>query len=249
VALDASASACVAIGTCTQSATPVISILADVYSSNTLTSLTLKAPGGTINVNSHITAGSVYAVAQTINVNGSFNTNGGANANIYLAAAIINLLGNITGNGNGSNHTNSNQLNSANATTANNRRKKSAEQSDLSTDVNTYASSGGNISIFATGDISVGASSYISANGQNGGAISIVSTAGKTSLNGIVDALGQSGKGGNIFIVGKSQTDVIGALISSEVLSQGGVINLGQVNNLGNGTILAPPATAPPRTQ
>ena len=199
VALDASASACAAIGTCTQSATPVISILADVYSSNTLTSLTLKAPGGTINVNSHITAGSVYAVAQTINVNASVNTNGGANANIYLAAAIINLWGNITGNGNGngsgngSNHTNSSHLNAANSTTANNRRKKGADQSDLSTDANTYSSSGGNIRIFATGDISVGASSYISANGQNGGAISIVSTAGKTSLNGIVDALGQSG--------------------------------------------------------
>ena len=46
--------------------------------------------------------------------------------------------------------------------------------------------------------------------------------------------------------MGKAQTDIIAALISSEGLSQGGVINLGQVNNLGNGTILAPPATAPP---
>ncbi|MDH6303279.1 hypothetical protein M2128_002225, partial [Polynucleobacter sphagniphilus] len=210
------------------------------------TSLNLIATGGQIDINSNITAGQVYAVAQAINVNGSINTNGGNNSNIYLAGAIINILGNINSNGsnsNNSNNTNSSNLNSANTTTANIRRNG---QNGLNADSNTYTSNGGLINILATGDINIGSNSYISANGINGGAVTIVSTAGKTSINGIVDSIGKATNGGNIAIVGKTQTDLIGALISSEGLSQGGVINLGQVNNLGNGTILAPPATAPP---
>ncbi|WP_280742975.1 beta strand repeat-containing protein, partial [Polynucleobacter sphagniphilus] len=219
---------------------------ADIYSSNTATSLNLIATGGQIDINSNITAGQVYAVAQAINVNGSINTNGGNNSNIYLAGAIINILGNINSNGsnsNNSNNTNSSNLNSANTTTANNRRNG---QNGLNADSNTYTSNGGLINILATGDINIGSNSYISANGINGGAVTIVSTAGQTTINGIVDSIGKVTNGGNIAIVGKTQTDLIGALISSEGLSQGGVINLGQVNNLGNGTILAPPATAPP---
>jgi len=255
VTLDATGNSC-AFGACTQSQTPLIQILADIYSGNTNTALNLIATGGQIDINANVTAGQVYAVAQAINVNGSINTNGGSNSNIYLAGAIINILGNINSNGsnsssNNSNNTNSSNLNSVNTTTANNRRNS---QNGLNADQNTYTSNGGLINILATGDITVGSSlnatSYISANGINGGTINIVSTAGKTTINGIVDSIGKGlngvGNGGNIAIVGKSQTDIIAALISSEGLSQGGVINLGQVNNLGNGTILAPPATAPP---
>ena len=247
VTLDATASSCGSLGTCSQSARAVISFLADVYSANTLTSLSLNVEGGTINVNSNITAGQVYAVAQAINVNGSINTNGGSNSNIYLAGAIINILGNINSNGNSQNNSNSSNLNSANTITGSNRRNG---QNGLNADINTYTSNGGLINILATGDINISSNSYISSNGIHGGAISIVSTAGKTTINGIVDSIGKglnnAGNGGNVVIVGKTQTDIIAALISSEGLSQGGVINLGQVNNLGNGTILAPPATAPP---
>ncbi|MDH6155876.1 filamentous hemagglutinin family protein, partial [Polynucleobacter sphagniphilus] len=247
VTLDATGNAC-AFGSCTASQSALIRIMAgaDIYSSNTATSLNLIATGGQIDINSNITAGQVYAVAQAINVNGSINTNGGNNSNIYLAGAIINILGNINSNGsnsNNSNNTNSSNLNSANTTTANNRRNG---QNGLNADSNTYTSNGGLINILATGDINIGSNSYISANGINGGAVTIVSTAGTTTINGIVDSIGKATNGGNIAIVGKTQTDLIGALISSEGLSQGGVINLGQVNNLGNGTILAPPATAPP---
>ena len=254
ITLDATGNSC-AFGACTQSQAPLIQILADIYSGNTNTALNLIATGGQIDINANVTAGQVYAVAQAINVNGSINTNGGSNSNIYLAGAIINILGNINSNGSntGSNQNNSNSsnLNSANTTTSNNRRNG---QNGLTADNNTYTSNGGLINILATGDITVGSTlnttSYISANGINGGAINIVSTAGKTTINGIVDSIGKglnsAGNGGNIAIVGKTQTDIIAALISSEGLSQGGVINLGQVNNLGNGTILAPPATAPP---
>ncbi|MBU3539525.1 YDG domain-containing protein [Polynucleobacter sp. UK-Gri1-W3] len=247
VTLDATGSAC-AFGSCTASQSALIRIMAgaDIYSSNTATSLNLIATGGQIDINSNITAGQVYAVAQAINVNGSINTNGGNNSNIYLAGAIINILGNINSNGsnsNNSNNTNLSNLNSANTTTANNRRNG---QNGLNADSNTYTSNGGLINILATGDINIGSNSYISANGINGGIITIVSTAGKTTINGIVDSIGKATNGGNIAIVGKTQTDIIAALIGSEGVSQGGVINLGQVNNLGNGTILAPPATAPP---
>ncbi|MBU3582224.1 filamentous hemagglutinin N-terminal domain-containing protein [Polynucleobacter sp. AP-Capit-er-40B-B4] len=256
VTLDATGSACTTSG-CTQSQSPLIRILADIYSGNTATALNLVATNGQIDVDSNITAGSVYAVAQAININGSINTNGGSNSNIYLAGAIINILGNINSNGNSSNNsnnssnTNSSTLNSVNTTTANNRRNGNSgnNQNTLNADGNTYTSNGGLINILATGDITINTNSYISANGQNGGAINIVSTAGKTTINGIVDSLGKSGNAGNIIIAGKVETNLTGALISTEGLSQGGALNLGQINNLGNGTILAPPATAPPAPQ
>lgn len=251
VTLDAtvSNSSSCAFGACTNSQSPLIRIMAgaDIYSVNTATSLNLIATGGQIDINSNITAGQVYAVAQAINVNGSINTNGGSNSNIYLAGAIINILGNINSNGNSSNNTSSSNLNSTNTITGSNRRNG---QNGLNADINTYTSNGGLINILATGDINISSNSYISSNGINGGAISIVSAAGKTTINGIVDSIGKglnnAGNSGNVVIVGKTQTDIIAAIISSEGFSQGGVINLGQVNNLSNGTILAPPATAPP---
>ncbi|MBU3551640.1 filamentous hemagglutinin N-terminal domain-containing protein, partial [Polynucleobacter sp. MWH-Berg-3C6] len=250
VTLDATATACGAFGACASSQTPSITFLlgADIYSANTNTALNLIANGGNININSNITAGTVTAVAQAINVNGSINTNGGSNSNTYLAGAVINILGNINSNGNNQNNSNSNSLNSANTITASNRRNMSGgnNQNTLTADQNNYTSNGGMINILATGDINIGANSYISANGINGGAVNIVSTAGTVTNNGIVDSLGKQGTGGFIAIVGKTQTDLIGALISSEGLAAGGIINLGQINNLGNGSTLAPPATAPP---
>jgi len=230
VTLDATASSC-SLGSCMQSGSPAINLLAgaDIFSQNQLTSLSLNAVGGSINVNNNITAGAVFAVAQAINVNGSINTNGGSNSNIYLAGAMINILGNINSNGNNSNNNNSSNLNFVNSVTGVNRRNG---QNGLNADNNIYTSNGGLINILATGDINIGANSYISANGQSGGYIHIVSTAGKTTINGIVDSIGKSVNGGNIVIVGKTQTEIIAALISSEGLNQGGVINLGQVNNL-----------------
>ena len=50
VTLDATAATC-GLGACTQTGTPVITFLADVYSANPLTSLYLNAQGGSINVN------------------------------------------------------------------------------------------------------------------------------------------------------------------------------------------------------
>ncbi|MBU3599119.1 filamentous hemagglutinin N-terminal domain-containing protein [Polynucleobacter sp. 30F-ANTBAC] len=268
VTLDATGSSCSAFGaSCTQSQTALIRIMAgaDIYSSNSATSLSLVATGGQIDIDSHITAGAVYAVAQNINVNGSINTNGGSSSNIYLAGAIINILGNINSNGNSSNNsnnssnTNSGTLNTVNTTTANNRRNgNSNNQNNLNTDGNTYTTNGGLINIIATGDINIGSTNidsstnpnaYISANGVNGGTITIVSTAGKVNINAVIDTLGKSANAGKIDIAGKAETNLTNALISTEGLSQGGLLNLGQINNLGNGTILAPPATAPPAPQ
>ncbi|SMC77494.1 hypothetical protein, partial [Polynucleobacter kasalickyi] len=247
VTLDATLASCGGFGTCVQSSVPSITFLAgaDIFSQNQLTSLSLNAVAGTININNNITAGAVYAVAQAINVNGSINTNGGSSSNIYLAGAMINLLGNINSNGNGNNSgsNNSTSLNLSNANTGNNRRNG---QNGLIADNVTYTSSGGTINVISSGDINVGSNSYISANGINGGTINIVSTSGNVNNNGIIDSIGKVNNGGNVAIVGKTQTDIIGALISSEGLSQGGVINLGQINNLSNGSTLAPPATAPP---
>jgi filamentous hemagglutinin family protein len=266
VTLDATGSSCSAFGGCTQSQSALIRIMAgaDIYSSNTASSLSLVATGGQIDIDSNITAGAVYAVAQTINVNGSINTNGGPNSNIYLAGAIINILGNINSNGNSQNsntNTTSSSLNTINTSTANNRRNGSTanNQNTLTADGNNYISNGGLINILTTGDINIGSTnisnatnlntnpnSYISANGVHGGTITILSTAGKVNVNAVIDTLGKSGNAGKIDIAGKDQTNLTNALISTEGISQGGLLNLGQINNLGNGTILAPPATAPP---
>ncbi|WP_143070642.1 filamentous hemagglutinin N-terminal domain-containing protein, partial [Polynucleobacter sp. QLW-P1DATA-2] len=249
VILDATASSCGGIGSCSQSISPMITFLADVYSANALTSLTLNAQGGTININSNVTAGSVYAVAQAININGSINTNGGSNSNIYLAGAIINILGNINSNGsnsNNSNNTNSGGLNSANTITANNRRNSINGQNSFVADTNTYTSNGGAINIIATGDINIGsisnATSYISANGQNGGSINIVSVNGNINNYGVMDAVGKNNLGGAITLAAQNTNTFTGALISADGYIQGGVIQLGVANGVGSGSTLAPPS-------
>jgi len=246
VILDATSSSCGGIGSCSQSSSPMITFLADVYSANALTSLTLNAQGGTINVNSNVTAGSVYAVAQAININGSINTNGGSNSNIYLVGAIINILGNINSNGNSSNNTNSNTLNLANTITANNRRNSINGQNGLTADTTTYTSNGGAINIIATGDINIGlssnATSYISANGQNGGSINIVSVNGNINHYGVIDSVGKNNLGGAITLAAQNTNTFTGALISADGYIQGGVIQLGVANSVGSGSTLAPPS-------
>ncbi|WP_216243775.1 S-layer family protein, partial [Polynucleobacter sp. Fuers-14] len=241
--------------TSTTSTTGVLTLAAgaDIFSSNTATSLTLWAEGGTININNHITAGNVYAVAQTINVNGSVNTNGSSNnssGNIYLAGTIINILGSIGSNGstNSGNSTNTSSSNSS--TTYNTKRRESFNASDvthavnggLTLDTNTYTSAGGVINIIASGDITIGSHATITANGTSGGTISIISTAGKVSSSGVVDALGLSGTGGTIVLAGQVATTLTGSLISGDGLLAGGSVQIGVANAIGSGSTLAPPA-------
>ncbi|OIN03681.1 hypothetical protein A9236_01960 [Polynucleobacter sp. QLW-P1DATA-2] len=248
VTLDATAATC-GVGACTQSGTPVITFLADVYSANPLTSLYLNAQGGSINLDSNVTAGSVYAVAQTINIIGSLNTNGGSNSSIYLAGAMINILGNINSNGNSNNNTNSGNLNSANTATANNRRNSmngQNGQNGLTSDSTIYASNGGSINIIASGDINIGSNtnstSYISANGQNGGSINIISVNGNINNYGIVDAVGKNNLGGAITLAAQNANTFNGALIAADGYTQGGIIQIGVANSIGSGSTLAPPS-------
>jgi len=211
VTLDATLGSCGGIGACSMSASPLISFLAgtNVYSSNPNTSLTLNAAGGTINFDGTVAVGQVYAVAQTINVNGSLGSTGGSNGNIYLAGAGLNILGSIGSNGSTQNNTNTG---GSNTTT----RRNNGTNGALASDTNTYTSNAGAINLLASGDINLGTNSYISDNGQNGGTINIVSTDGKVSANGVIDAIGKTGYGGQIAIVGKTQTDIIGALIAAD---------------------------------
>ena len=259
VTLDATASSCAGIGNCTTSSVPLIQFLTgtSVYSTAD-TALTLNAPGGTITMDGSIAVGQVYAVAQTINVNGSLNTTTGSNGSIYLAGAIINILGNINSNGNSSNNSSSSNLTSANMITANNRRNgvngsnsQSNSTSALNADDTTYTSNGGAINIIASGDINIGSSSiisttnnssYISANGQSGGTINIVSVNGNINNQGIVDALGKSATGGSVIIVAKNTNTFTSALISSDGYTQAGVIQIGVANGIGSGSTLAPPS-------
>ncbi|MBU3578129.1 MBG domain-containing protein [Polynucleobacter sp. UK-Kesae-W10] len=241
VTLDATVGSCSGIGACSLSASPLISFSAgtNVYSSNPNTSLTLNTAGGTINFDGTVAVGQVYAVAQTINVNGSLASTGGSNGNIYLAGASLNVLGSIGSNGSTQSSTNTG---GSNATT----RRNYGVNGALASDANTYTSNAGAINLLASGDINLVANSYISANGQNGGTINIVSTSGKVSANGVIDAIGKVGSGGQIAIVGKTQTDIIGALIAADGQAQGAIMSIGLINTNGSGSTLAPPATAPP---
>ncbi|MBT8541411.1 filamentous hemagglutinin N-terminal domain-containing protein, partial [Polynucleobacter paneuropaeus] len=259
VTLDATASSCAGIGNCTTSSVPLIQFLAgtSVYSTAD-TALTLNAPGGTITMDGSIAVGQVYAVAQTINVNGALNTTTGSNGSIYLAGAIINILGNINSNGNSSNNSSSSNLTSANITTANNRRNgvngsnnQTNSTSALNADDTTYTSNGGAINIIASGDINIGSSSiisttnnssYISANGHSGGAINIISVNGNINNQGIVDALGKTSTGGTVIIAAKNTNTFTGGLISVDGYSQAGVIQIGVANGIGSGSTLAPPS-------
>ncbi|MBT8560971.1 filamentous hemagglutinin N-terminal domain-containing protein [Polynucleobacter paneuropaeus] len=259
VTLDATASSCAGIGNCTTSSVPLIQFLAgtSVYSTAN-TALTLNATGGTITMDGSIAVGQVYAVAQTINVNGSLNTTASSNGSIYLAGAIINILGNINSNGNSSNNSSSSNLTSANITTANNRRNgvngsnnQTNSTSALNADDTTYTSNGGAINIIASGDINIGSSSiisttnnssYISANGQSGGTINIISVNGNINNQGIVDALGKTSTGGTVIIAAKNTNTFTGGLISVDGYSQAGVIQIGVANGIGSGSTLAPPS-------
>jgi len=245
VTLDASASSCAGIGNCTTSSAPLIHFMpgTNVYSSAN-TALTLNAPGGTITMDGNIAVGQVYAVAQTINANGSVNTTNGSNGLIYIAGAIINILGNINSNGSNSNNTNSSTLNIANTITANKRRNG---QNGLTADSNTYTSNGGAINIIASGDINISTNSYISSNGINGGTINAISVNGNINNYGVIDAVGNgnNGIGGAITIAAKNTTIFSNALVSADGHAQGGIIKIGIANGVGSNSTLAPSSISP----
>lgn len=251
VTLDATGSAC-GFGACSASLTAVINLLAgaDIHALNTSTVFNLLATGGIVNINDNITVANLNVLADTINVYGNLNSNAGNNGNMLLAGVTINLLGSLGANGNSGSSGNGGSGNSGSAgSTSGNgststRRRNGASAMDA--DTNTYITNGGHVQLVATGDITIGSNSYISANGLNGGNVSVVSTTGSVTVNGMIDSVGKLGVGGNVMIAGKTITDIVSALISVDGLTQGGMLNLGVMNNLGNGSTLAPPATGPP---
>ena len=240
VVLDATFASCGGVGACSISAAPSITFVAgaDIYSSNALTSLTLNALGGNINIQSNIAVGQVYAVAQEISVSGSINSTGGANGQIYLAGAALNILGQVGSNGSAGS--------SSGSGTSTGTRRRTSSGDALLTDTNIYVSDAGKVTLLATSDITIGSASNstasISANGIHGGAITIVSLNGNVKNYGVVDALGLNGSGGSISIAGSQRTDFVGALMSVDGLHQGGVFQIGVANAVGTGATLAPPS-------
>ncbi|MBD8051741.1 YDG domain-containing protein, partial [Limnohabitans radicicola] len=244
VTLDATGSACVgSLANCSSSQTPLIHFVAgaNIYSNNASTVLRVLAPGGTINLNSNIEVGQVYMEAATVNVNagGNIGTTGGAGSNIFLVGAQINILGGLGSNGQTSSGS------SSAASIGSNRRRRGLD-SGLSADDATYTTNGGNIVVLATGDISIGSSATLTANGQNGGTITIVSQAGTVTHSGVVDAVGTRGQGGQITLAGQVGTFLVGALTSVDGATAGGKLQIGIAQNMGSGTTLAPPAIGPP---
>ena len=61
----------------------------------------------------------------------------------------------------------------------------------------------GNIVLFADANINVGADAVIAASGANGGDITIQSETGDTVIQGRIEALGESGIGGNVKVLGE----------------------------------------------
>lgn len=246
VILDATGSGS-GFGTNSSSGVPSITFLsgANVLSSNNASSLTLIATGGQIDINSTIQAGSISAIANIINLNqgGSLGTLGGAGGNVYLAGAILNILGNINSSGSTSGGAGASSGANANITT----RRNNGINGGLISDANTYISSGNNITLLGAGDITIGANSQLTANGTTGGSITISSQGGNVNVSGIVDAVGKQSQGGNIYIAGQNHTNITGSLISVDGLSQAGLVQIGIVNNLGGSAwTLAPPAIGSP---
>ncbi|MBU3613230.1 filamentous hemagglutinin N-terminal domain-containing protein [Polynucleobacter sp. MG-27-Goln-C1] len=175
VTLDATASACGPIGSCASSSTPVISFLANVLSSNPLTSLYLYADGGSIVINSTIQAGAVYAQAQggTINVGISGKilafknllgvSSGSLGYAIELLAQAIYISGALSG---------TNPL---------------------------VGGTGGNIKIIAN-TVNLGAGSKLEADGDQGGLIMVAANDSIYS-EGLIQANGTNGNGGTITLL------------------------------------------------
>ena len=85
----------------------------------------------------------------------------------------------------------------------------------------------GVINVQATGDINIARSAVISANGLNGGSVNLVSTNGKSRIEGVIEAIGSLGSGGHIVIAAKLVNELIGALVSVDGISSAGTIHIG----------------------
>ncbi|MBU3605165.1 filamentous hemagglutinin N-terminal domain-containing protein [Polynucleobacter sp. MWH-Creno-3A4] len=177
VTLDAMTSACGPIGSCASSSTAVISFLANVLSSNPLTSLYLYADNGTININSTIQAGAVYAQAQggTINV--------GISGKIW---AFNDLLGASSGS-----------LGYAIELLA----QAIYVSGGLSTTSSVVGGTAGNMKLLAN-TINLGAGSKLEANGDHGGGLIMVAANDSIYSEGLIQANGTiGGNGGTIALL------------------------------------------------
>jgi len=278
VAVNVSTPGCVALGTCAQNNTPQLVVgqltvdadaviqktsplmtvlsmngeqgvsLSGRIDSSVLSPLTLQIfsqHGVELQQISSIVAREVRVAAQTINALGFINTDGGSGSQIFLAGAMVNILGSMRANGQTGNSSNALTSSAANSTVT---RRNNGINGGLNSVTDTYLTEGGHISILASGDIAIGSDAWITANGTSGGHITIASKAGQVKVSGVIDSVGKTASGGNMIIAGKTYTELIGALISVDGLTQGGFISIGLTNVNGSGSILAPPAMAPPST-
>jgi filamentous hemagglutinin family protein len=236
VILDATTSACGLIGSCTSSSTPVISFLADVFSSNPLTSLYLYADNGTININSTVRAGAVYARAQggTINVGmGSsgkiwaFNdllggSSDGLTYAIELLAQAIYVSGGLGFGG-------------------------------LSTTSPAVGGTAGNMKLLAN-TVNFGAGTRVEANSDHGGGFIMVAANDSFYSEGLIQANGTAGNGGIIALLAgnslrlnsASQQIMVQANGASSGITDGGTIIIAAVagNAIVNNSIFQANGTA-----
>jgi hypothetical protein len=199
VTLDAMTSACGSIGSCASSSTPVISFLSNVLSSNPLTSLYLYADNGTININSTIMAGAVYAQAQggTINLGGSgkiwaFNDLlGGSSGSLTYAIELLAQAIYVSGG--------------------------------LSSTSPVVGATAGNMKLLAN-TINFGAGSRVEANGDQGGFI-LVAANDSFYSEGFIQANGTTGNGGIIALLAGNSLTISSA--SQQIMAQANGASLG----------------------
>ncbi len=84
----------------------------------------------------------------------------------------------------------------------------------------------GKIVLRAKQDVTLDAASRLSANGEQGGAITVQSDAGTTLVSGAIDAKGAAGKGGDVQLLG-NHVGLIGASVDASGTTGGGTVLAG----------------------
>ncbi|QWD03200.1 filamentous hemagglutinin N-terminal domain-containing protein [Polynucleobacter paneuropaeus] len=176
---------------------------ADINNQNPFTNLYINSQNS-VEVNGNINSNNTNIQSMIIQINpdGSLGNNGNGPSHLFLAGAAINILGSI--NGSPKNQNGNNQL------------------------LGYSSKAGGTIWIIAADNIYIGPKASITANGDSGGLIHLVSTQGSVTIeNALIQTNGSTGRGGTIEISGLLSTNLVSANVQAQGNTVGGIIKIG----------------------
>ena len=118
----------------------------------------------------------------------------------------------------------------------------------------------GRVELNVQNQLILAATGQVMANGDDGGVVMLRSENGMLTIQGLIQTNGSSGRGGTILAYGNQLTDIDGATLSADGITQGGIIRLGVdepslvnrayllANNSGEGSTQGPPLVLSLRT-